>query len=124
MSSSDPARRLRDILENIRRIRAYLAGMTAEDFAADEKTQDAVERCLSRISEAARMIGPALDAKYPEIEFPKLRQLGSVLRHDYDDIDCELLWRAVTGRLDALEAACRSELGEQRPSRRSIRPRV
>ena len=112
MSSSDPPRRLRDILANISRIRRHIANMTADQFAADEKTQDAVERCLERIAEAARKIGDALDEKYPEVEWQKLRQLGSVLRHGYDDIDPELLWRSVTVRLDTLEAACRRELGE------------
>jgi uncharacterized protein with HEPN domain len=103
------ARRLRDILANISRIRRHVRGMTAHRFRADEKTQDAVERCLERISEAARKIGDRLDSKYPAVEFPKLRQLGSVLRHDYDEIEAELLWRTVTERLDALEAACRQE---------------
>jgi len=46
------------------------------------------------------------------LEFPKLRQLGSVLRHDYEDIDTDMLWRSVTERLDPLEHACRRELGE------------
>lgn len=100
------------MLDNIARLRRHLRGMTADRFAADEKTQDAVERCLERLSEAARKIGDALDAKYPEAAFDKLRQLGSVLRHDYDEVDADLLWRAVTSRLDALEAACRRELGE------------
>lgn len=44
------------------------------------------------------------------MEFAKLRQLGSVLRHDYDDIDTGMLWRSVTERLDPLERACRREL--------------
>jgi len=109
VSSSDPTRRLRDILANIDRIRRHVRGMTAQRFASDEKTQDAVERCLLRISEAARKIGDRLDEKYPEVAFPKLRQIGSVLRHDYDDVDAELLWRTVTERLDALESACRQD---------------
>jgi uncharacterized protein with HEPN domain len=112
VSSSDPARRLRDILANIERIRRHIDGVTAECFATDEKTQDAVERCLERISEAARKIGDGLDAKYPEVEFQKLRQLGSVLRHDYDELDAVLVWRTLTSRLDLLEAACKKELGE------------
>ena len=86
--------------------------MTMDFFTADQKTQDAVERCLERISEAARKIGDALDAKYREAEFPNPRQLGSVLRHDYDEIEAEMLWRSLTGRLDILETACRRELGE------------
>ena len=110
MSSSQSKRRLRDILDNIFRVRSYIESLTPQQFASDPKTQDAVERCLERIREAARKIGDALDAKYPEVEFAKLRQLGSVLRHDYDDIDNGMLWRSVTERLDPLERACRREL--------------
>ena len=112
MSSSDRSRRLRDILENIARIRSYMRSVGAPELAADRKTQDAVERCLERICEAARKLGDSLDAKYPEVEFAKLRQLGSVLRHDYDDIDTDMLWRSVTERLDPLEHACRRELAD------------
>lgn len=110
MSSSDPRRRLRDILKNISRIRSYMQGIDPQQLVADPKTQDAIERCLERICEAARKLGDALDAKYPEVEFPKLRQLGSVLRHDYDVIDHEMLWRSLTERLEPLESACRNEL--------------
>lgn len=110
--SSDPERRLRDIVENILRIRSYVRGIAAARFAADRKTQDAVERCLERICEAARKLGDELDAKYPEAEFAKLRQLGSVLRHDYDYVDADMLWRSVTERLEPLERACRIELAE------------
>ncbi|HEV3113060.1 MAG TPA: HepT-like ribonuclease domain-containing protein [Candidatus Binataceae bacterium] len=110
MSSSDPRRRLRDILDNISRIRSYMEGIAAQQLVADPKTQDAVERCLERICEAARKLGDTLDAKYPEVEFAKLRQLGSVLRHNYDDIDTDMLWRSVTERLEPLEQACRREL--------------
>ena len=112
MSSSDPKRRLRDILDNISRIRSYVQGIPAQQPVADPKTQDAIERCLERICEAARKLGDTLDAKYPEVEFAKLRQLGSVLRHNYDDIDTDMLWRSVTERLDPLEHACRRELAD------------
>ena len=110
MSSSNLKERLRDILDNILRVRAYILGMTRQQLAADHKTQDAIERCLERICEAARKIGDVLDAKYPAVEFPKLRQLGSVLRHDYDEIDTDMIWRLVPERLDALENVCRGEL--------------
>jgi uncharacterized protein with HEPN domain len=98
------------MLANIARIRRHTGGMTAEIFLADEKAQDAVERCLERISEAARKIGDRLDAKYPTVEFHKLRQLGSVLRRDYDDFSADLLWVSLTERLDVLENACRQDL--------------
>lgn len=112
MSSSDPQQRLRDILDNIARIRSYTKGVAPRSRATDHKTQDAVERCLERICEAARKLGDGLDLKYPEVEFQKLRQLGSVLRHDYSNIESAMLWRFIRERLDPLEHACLTELAE------------
>lgn len=109
MSSSVPQRRLAEILANVTRIRSHIGGMTFEEFARDEKALDAVERCLERISEAARKMADRLDAKYPDVEFNKLRQLGSALRHDYGDVSVELIWGA-RERLARLETACHAEL--------------
>jgi len=66
---------------------------------------------LERIAEAARKIGDRLDDRYPHIGFHKSRQFGSVLRHDYGNVDSDLVWFAATERLDALETVCRQELG-------------
>ena len=53
MPSERPARRLRDVVANIERIKCYCAGL------------DAVERCLARISEAAVKLGPTAEAVCP-----------------------------------------------------------
>jgi uncharacterized protein with HEPN domain len=108
------ARHLEQILTNIDLVRDYTRGMTKQAFIADPKTRDAVERCLQRITEAARRIGDRLDEAHPNLELHKLRQFGSILRHDYDAIDPDLVWAAVTRRLDDLEAACRRELDARR----------
>jgi uncharacterized protein with HEPN domain len=110
MPSNDEGLRFRDILDNIARIRRHLAGMTFDQFIEDEKTQDAVERCLERITEAALKIGDRLDMKYPDVEFHKLRQFGSVLGHDYGGVDTDLVWAAATQRLGLLERAITQEL--------------
>jgi uncharacterized protein with HEPN domain len=62
-------------------------------------------------------IGVGLDAKYPDVEFHKLRQIGSVLRHDYDDFSADRLWLSLTKRLDILEDASRRELAAIGPVR-------
>lgn len=49
--------RLTDIIENIDRIMDYLDGIEPADFGDDQKTVDAVERCLQRITEAVIKIG-------------------------------------------------------------------
>lgn len=110
MPSDDPVQRLEDIRENIARIRAHVERMDETAFLRDAKAQDAVERCIERISEAARKLEDRFDADHPNLDLPALRRLGSVLRHDYDSIQPVLLWGFVRNRLDPLEAMARKEL--------------
>lgn len=113
MPSDDPVQRLEDIRANAARIRAHVEGMGQAEFLRDAKTQDAVERCIERIAEAARKLGEAFDADYPGLDLPALRRLGSVLRHDYDSVQPALLWGFVANRLDLLEAMARKELARR-----------
>ena len=87
MPSKDPVQRLEDILHNIYRIEEFTAGMGLPDFSKDRKTCDAVERCLERISEAAKKLGPAAETLCPAIPWPSVRGLGNLMRHEYDRID-------------------------------------
>ena len=112
MPSKNPAQRLDDILENIARTRAHVAGMNEAAFLEDAKTVDAVERCIERIAEAARKLGDAYDGTYPDLDLPALRQLGSVLRHDYDGVQPVLLWGFIQNRLGPLERMARAELAK------------
>lgn len=60
--------RLEHIVENAQRIAGYTADLTFENFAKDQRTIDAVERCLSRITEAAIRLGEETMASVaPEI---------------------------------------------------------
>jgi hypothetical protein len=59
--------RLNDILEAIGRIEGYVAGMTFEQFAADRKTLDAVERNFIAIGEAARGVPDEIEVRYPDV---------------------------------------------------------
>lgn len=65
MPSSRPRDRLEDILDNIQQAESYIAGLTFARFQEYQMAQDAVERCLTRISEAAVQLGHTLDAGMP-----------------------------------------------------------
>lgn len=101
MPSSNPARRLGDILENIERIRSYIDGMDETAFLSDEKTQDAVQYCLLRISEAASKLGGEAAALVPQQDWQRIRGLGNVLRHEYDQIEMVTIWN-IAAELPAL----------------------
>ncbi|MGA9625292.1 MAG: HepT-like ribonuclease domain-containing protein [Bryobacteraceae bacterium] len=82
MPSEDPTQRFEDILENIVLIEKFTAGMDLAASTEDPKTINAVERCLERISEAARKLGGAAEELCPAIPWPQLRAMGNFLRHE------------------------------------------
>ncbi len=105
MPSERPHQRWTDIADNCRRIRTYTEDIDEAAFLASDMMRDAVERCLERIAEAARKLGDAYDADFPDADLPALRRFGSVLRHDYDGINPQALWRFVVGRVPVLARA-------------------
>ena len=84
--------------------------MTLEQYLADEKTTDAVERCLQRISEAAAKLGSELDTRYPDAPWRQARGIGNILRHRYDDVIDELIWKSIREDLPQLRQSAAAEL--------------
>ena len=111
MSSEREIQRLSDIVDNIDRIMTYLDGIEAEDFGDDQKTVDAVERCLQRITEAVIKVGEdRMTEIAPSLPVHAVRGLGNILRHGYDLIDYEIVWNTVADRLPMLRDDCRKAL--------------
>ena len=109
MSSDRIDQRLADILENIERIERHVHETKPGQFLASDLLIDGVERCLERIAEAARKLGNRFDKQYVDINLPGLRQLGSVLRHDYDTIRPDLLWDFIQNDMPKLKAMVEAE---------------
>ncbi len=104
MPFKDDASRWRDILEAITLIDQFLAGMDFDGYQRDEKTKSAVERQLLVLSEAAKLLGPAAEARCPGYDWKGFRGMGDVLRHAYHRVDDRLIWDSVTIELPALRA--------------------
>jgi uncharacterized protein with HEPN domain len=105
--------RLCHIVENADRVASYVAGLTYDDFVARQIVVDAVERCLTRITEAAVRAGDEAMARVaPDVPMHVFRSFGNALRHDYDQLDLPTIWRTVKNDLPALRAACAAALKE------------
>jgi len=102
--------RLADIIEAIGRIRHVLSGVTLDGFEADWEKRWLVERGVEVISEASRRLSADLKARQAHIPWAKVAGIGNVLRHDYDHVAPDVLWKLARDDLPALEAACRLEL--------------
>jgi uncharacterized protein with HEPN domain len=103
--SKDPARRFEDTLHNIVLIEEFTVGLNRATFTQDARTTNAVERCLERISEAAKKLADVAETPCPEIPWPKVRALGNLLRHEYDTVDIFRVWLMVEDDLPSLKAA-------------------
>lgn len=84
-----------------------------ERFSGERLVQDAVERCLLNISEAAVRLGQErFAAVAPDLPLHRLRGFGNLLRHDYRKVDARTVWDTATIHVPALREACAKALGE------------
>lgn len=67
--------------------------MDLQTFREDPKTISAVERKLQ-----------IPDVRVPELDWRNIRGIGNWLRHQYERIDPETIWKTVTDDLPPLKA--------------------
>lgn len=105
MSSERDIESLGHIIENIERIERHTAGLDRQQFEADQLRVDAVERCLSRLSEASTRLGDRAEKLAPSIPWHNVRGFGNYLRHGYDVLNQDVTWNIVQRDLPDLKAA-------------------
>jgi len=105
LSFKDPIQPLRDILESALSIEDFTLGMSFEQFREDPKTVAAVERKFLFIGEAAVRLGREAPVIVADVPWRQIRDLGNLLRHDYDKVDLEIIWQTITDDLPPLKAA-------------------
>jgi len=101
----NPKLYLDDVLDAIGRIESYVDGLTQSRFGRDQKTIDAVIRCLEIISEASRRISEDAKAAHPEIPWSRIAGIGNILRHEYGSVSVDAVWDVVTQHLPPLKRA-------------------
>jgi len=102
--------RLADIVEAIELIEDEVGGVSMAAFAGDKRKRWLVERGLEIISEASRRLPDELKARHPTVPWRKVAGIGNVLRHEYEHLAYDVLWRVVADELPAPGAICRAEL--------------
>lgn len=103
---------LSDILEAIRRVQAYTAGMTFDAFLCDTKTQDAVIRNLEIIGEATRRLSDEVRKKYPTLPWKGMAGVRDRLIHHYFGISLDVVWEIVRVELGEVAAQVEQALLE------------
>jgi|SRR3989338_7216081 len=107
---------LEDMLDAVRQIQAYVAGMEFSAFANDRKTCDAVIRNFEIIGEASHRLPDEYKALHPEIDWTKIRGFRNRIVHDYFGIDYEIVWMIAKTNLPQLISSLEKLLKAQDPS--------
>jgi uncharacterized protein with HEPN domain len=94
---------LGDIRDAVAKAQLFVAGMTYEQFAADEKTAFAVVRCLEIVGEAARKIPVAVRTRYPHVPWREMTGMRDILIHDYFGVNLRVVWNTVQNDLPPLK---------------------
>jgi uncharacterized protein with HEPN domain len=110
MSSEKSARALADIEYHLDLIEEFTAGMDVQAFAGDIKTLYATVRCLEIISEASRRSSTSFKARQDNLPWRQIASAGNVYRHDYEDVEAEIIWKTISVDIIPLRRAVSAEL--------------
>ena len=89
----EPLLSLRDVADAVAAIKDFTHGMNSEAFRSDPRTVAAVERKLLVISEAAIRLGDQAEVLCPGLPWRDIRGIGNWLRHQYDRVDVDSIWK-------------------------------
>lgn len=103
-------RRLGHILEQIERIERYTADGRAA-FDGDDRTQDAVLRCLTVIGGAAGALSDEARARLPSLPPGSPKAQRNILVHQYRRIDADIVWATIERELPRLRLDVERALG-------------
>jgi len=108
MPKRDPDLLVEDILEALRKISLYTAGIGQEEFRQDPKTIDAVIRNLEILGEATRQLPMEFTIQHPAVPWRQIAGLRNRIVHEYFAVDLEIVWQVIRNDLPKLEAQLKS----------------
>jgi uncharacterized protein with HEPN domain len=104
MPKRDPDLLIQDILEAVRKIDRFIAGLDHSAFLRDERTVDAVVRNLEVLGEAAKQLPDDFTSRHPNIPWNQIAGLRNRIVHDYFGLDLNIIWQIVHHDLPRLKA--------------------
>lgn len=91
--------RLHDILEAVRLIESYVAGISEDEFHRNIEKQDAVIRRIEIIGEATSHLSAETRSDLSALPYRKMRGMRNIVAHDYANVDLAIVWEVATVHL-------------------------
>lgn len=103
--SRTASERIADILEAIARCQRYAGSLDGDDQTLVDMAEDAIERNLQVIGEAANALPADITNSHPEIPWPQIRGFRNILVHEYFGVDVATVREVIDAHLPQLTAA-------------------
>jgi len=94
---------INDILEYMERAESHINSLSFEEFLKEEKTCDAVIRCIEVIGEATKNIPDEIRNRYPFIPWRDMAGMRDKIIHAYFTVDFETVWLVVKEEIPRLK---------------------
>ena len=102
--ATDDRRRLRQMLDTVRRIHHMVHGVARARFDNDEVRQLAVLHLIQVLGEAASRVSADFREAHPELPWNQMAGMRNRIVHGYDDVDADIVWRVATEDLEPVMA--------------------
>ena len=104
---------LRDILDAIAEIEAFVKDVSFEAFELNREKTLAVVKLLEIIGEAVKKIPNDRRNRYPALPWKSIAGMKDMLVHEYWEIDVAVVWATVQQFLPSLKEVVMIELEEK-----------
>jgi uncharacterized protein with HEPN domain len=105
---------LTDIVAAIDAAQAFVAGMTSDQFGADQRTIYAVTHALEIVGEATKRIPEPVRVRYHEVPWRLMAGMRDRLIHGYHTVERDVLWKTVTEDLPTTRPLVAEALRQER----------
>ena len=102
---------IKDILDAIEKIEAFIGCLDFEEFITDDKTASAVVRKLEIIGEASKNIPKSVKQGY-ELPWKDMAGMRDKISHEYFGVDLEIVWKVIKEKLPEIKPVVRKMLAE------------
>jgi uncharacterized protein with HEPN domain len=100
------------ILDAIREVEAYVAGVTFPQFLANSEKRFATIKQIEIIGEACNRITNELKLAHPEVAWKPINGFRNISIHEYFGVNLQLVWEIATVNLPELKDQFTSILKE------------